>query len=147
MTLNKKIHDIRLGNPKKNSKFLVRDRQTDEILGGTDDDGKVYGNELFVRDSDNPTKFINVKKLITKGANPDLIRQIVQEEIPKADIKPEQLVTGKLKEDVNITLVNGEKHQLVVDSGKGLYEVSDVEDDKEPDKEPDKKPDEDEDEG
>lgn len=48
---------------------------------------------------------------------------------------------------MNITLVNGEKHQLVVDSGKGLYEVSDVEDDKEPDKEPDKKPDEDEDEG
>lgn len=128
MALNKKIHDIRFGNPNQNNKFLVRDRQTDEILGGTDDTGEVYGKELYVRDPQDKTKFINVKELITKGSDPDLIRKIVNEEIVKADIKPEQLVTGKLKEDVNITLVDGDKHQLVIDSSKGLYEVSDIAD-------------------
>lgn len=137
MALNKIIHDSRFGNPKKNNKFLVRDRQTLEILGGTDDTGEVYGQDLYVHDK-KENKFINVKELITKGSDPELIRRIVIEEIAKAVIKPEQLVTGKLKKDVNITLVNGENQQLILDSGKGIYEAYSA-----PDDDPDN-PDEDE---
>lgn len=142
MVLNKKIHDIRIGNPKKNSKFLVRDKTTDEIIGGTDDDGKVYGEEILVRDPQDRTKFINIKELISKGSDPEELEKIVKKVVAKTEIKPEQLVTGKLKENVNITVVDGEKHQLVMNSNKGIYEVSDVEEDDpdQPDDDPDKKP-------